>query len=71
MYVQHHCPLTPILLVGTKYDLLTPDSDTQDCKKGQEPVTLEEGKALAVKIGAVGYFEGKHFISILFFLRLD
>ena len=54
--VRHHCPNTPIILVGTKLDLR---SDRQTLDKLQEkrlgPVKFEQGLALAKEIGAVKY----------------
>lgn len=56
--VRHHCPNTPIILVGTKLDLR---SDRQTLDKLQEkrlgPVKFEQGLALAKEIGAVKYLE--------------
>lgn len=46
--IRHHCPDVPIVLCGTKTDL-----------RGKEtnPITTQEGEALAKKIKAVTYCE--------------
>jgi len=46
--LRHHCPKTPIILVGTKTDLR---------KEQGEIVTLEEGQRLAKTIKALRYME--------------
>lgn len=56
--VRHHCPHTPIILVGTKLDLRT-DRATLD-KLGEKklsPIKYEQGLALAKDISAVKYLE--------------
>jgi len=54
--VNHYIPDVPKLLVGTKVDLR--DSKTADPHTTDyQPVTTEEGKALAEEIGAVRYVE--------------
>lgn len=56
--VQHHCPGTPIILVGLKSDLR---DDTQMLAKLREknltPITTEEGQALAKAVKALTYVE--------------
>jgi len=56
--VRHHCPTTPIILVGTKSDLR---DDQPTLRKLQEknlhPVSQQNGQALAREIGAVKYLE--------------
>jgi len=56
--VRHHCPNTPIILVGTKLDLR---SDRATLDKLQEkrlsPIKFEQGLALAKEIDAVKYLE--------------
>mmetsp|Transcript_10655 Transcript_10655/g.14597 ORF Transcript_10655/g.14597 Transcript_10655/m.14597 type:complete len:151 (+) Transcript_10655:3-455(+) len=57
--VAHHCPNTPIILVGTKRDLRT---DIEYIKKYLEPkklmpITFEEGVKKAKEIGAASYCE--------------
>jgi len=56
--VTHHCPTTPMILVGTKIDLRS-DKDTIDrlSQKHKGPISEDEGKAKAVEIGAVKYLE--------------
>ena len=56
--VTHHCPTTPMLLVGTKIDLRS-DKDTVNrlAQKHKGPITEEEGKAKANEINAVKYLE--------------
>lgn len=56
--VFHHCPGVPCVLVGTKIDLRD-DSDVLEKLKqrGEEPVTVEQGKNMAKDIGAVDYLE--------------
>ncbi|KAI5627363.1 ras-related C3 botulinum toxin substrate 1 [Silurus asotus] len=50
--VRHHCPNTPIILVGTKIDLRE-DKDTVDKLKEKKltPITYPQGLAMAKKIG--------------------
>ena len=56
--LQHHCPGTPFLLVGTKLDLR---DDTETIQKlserKQAPITYAQGVAMAREIGAVKYVE--------------
>jgi small GTP-binding protein len=56
--VRHHCPNTPIVLVGTKVDLRD-DKTTQDKLKVKklDPITYQQGVSLAKEIGAVKYLE--------------
>mmetsp|Transcript_5488 Transcript_5488/g.8381 ORF Transcript_5488/g.8381 Transcript_5488/m.8381 type:complete len:201 (+) Transcript_5488:160-762(+) len=44
--IKQHCPDTPLLLVGTKTDL-----------RGDDSVSIDDGKAMAEEIGAVAYLE--------------
>lgn len=46
--IRHHCPDVPIVLCGTKTDLRGKDTN---------PITQQEGEALAKKIKAVTYVE--------------
>jgi len=56
--VNHHCPKTPIVLVGTKLDLRDdPDTITKLREKGLQPVSEENGRKLAQTIGAARYVE--------------
>jgi Ras-related C3 botulinum toxin substrate 1 len=54
--IQHHCPGTPFLVVGTKTDLRG-DADTiaRIAEKGLKPITDEQAKAEALKNGASAY----------------
>ena len=56
--VSHHCPSTPILVVGTKIDLRS-DADTvaRLAEKKLAPLTPDQGTQLAKEIGAVKYME--------------
>lgn len=56
--VSHHCPSTPILVVGTKTDLRG-DQETINrlAEKRLAPLTPEQGTQLAKEIGAVRYME--------------
>lgn len=58
--VRHHCPSTPIILVGTKLDLRD-DKDTIEKLKEKKlaPITYPQGLALAKEIGTgVGRRQG-------------
>ena len=58
--VRHHCPSTPIILVGTKLDLRD-DKDTIERLKEKKlaPITYPQGLALAKEIGTrLGLGEG-------------
>lgn len=50
--MRHHCPSTPIILVGTKLDLRD-DKDTIEKLKEKKlsPITYPQGLALAKEIG--------------------
>ena len=56
--VSHHCPDTPVILVGTKLDLRE-DKDTIDKLKEKKlaPVTHPQGIAMAKDISATKYLE--------------
>ncbi|MEQ2226520.1 Rho GTPase protein rac1 [Ilyodon furcidens] len=56
--LKHHCPNTPIILVGTKLDLRE-DQDTVDKLKEQNlsPITYPQALAMTKEIGAVKYLE--------------
>eukprot|EP01123_Difflugia_compressa_P008211 TRINITY_DN2395_c0_g1_i1.p1 TRINITY_DN2395_c0_g1~~TRINITY_DN2395_c0_g1_i1.p1 ORF type:complete len:192 (-),score=41.52 TRINITY_DN2395_c0_g1_i1:36-611(-) len=56
--VRHHCPQTPILLVGTKIDLRD-DVDTKEwlASKALQPIAFEEGLRVAKELGLVRYME--------------
>jgi GTPase SAR1 family protein len=56
--VSHHCPSTPILVVGTKTDLRDDQETIQRlAEKKLAPLTQEQGLQLAKEIGAVKYME--------------
>ncbi|KAL8213083.1 UNVERIFIED_CONTAM: hypothetical protein K2H54_060670 [Gekko kuhli] len=56
--VRHHCPNTPVILVGTKLDLRTDERTTEQLKKMKLfPVTYLKGFDMAKMIGAVKYVE--------------
>lgn len=56
--VRHHCPSTPIILVGTKLDLRE-DKETIERLKDKKlaPITYPQGLTMAKEIGAVKYLE--------------
>jgi len=56
--VSHHCPETPVMLVGTKLDLRE-DKDTCDklIEKSLSPLTYAQGLQMAKEINAVKYLE--------------
>ena len=52
--LRHHCPHTPIVLVGTKQDLREdPDHLAMLQIKGLKPVSYTEGIKLAREVGQV------------------
>merc|ERR1712002_534984 len=56
--VRHFCPNVPIILVGNKKDLRSDSGTIRELQKmKQQPVTNEDGQAMADKIGAYGYLE--------------
>ncbi|XP_077922403.1 ras-related C3 botulinum toxin substrate 3 isoform X4 [Halichoerus grypus] len=57
--VRHHCPHTPILLVGTKLDLRD-DKDTIERLRDKKlaPITYPQGLAMAREIGEVRQVPG-------------
>jgi len=56
--VSHHCPNTPIILVGTKVDLRDdPSTREKLAGKKQSPITYEQGLQMVQEIGAVKYME--------------
>jgi len=56
--VNHFCPNIPVLLIGCKKDLRNDPSTKEELNKiSQWPVTLEEGKIVALQIGAKEYLE--------------
>jgi small GTP-binding protein len=56
--VSHHCPGTPIILVGNKMDCRDDKEVVEALRcKGKAPVSTEEGLTLAKEIGAAAYIE--------------
>lgn len=56
--IAEAAPDTPIILVGTKLDLRSKSDAIQSLRENnQEPITYEQGKQLAHKIGAKRYLE--------------
>eukprot|EP00731_Ephydatia_muelleri_P015984 Em0009g408a len=56
--VSHHCPNTPIVLIGTKMDLRDDKETIQKLKeKRLTPITLPQGLQLQKEIGAVKFLE--------------
>lgn len=56
--IQHHCPTTPFILVGSKLDLRENQEMVEKLnKKGLKPVTYETGLEFAKEIGAQYYVE--------------
>eukprot|EP01100_Stratorugosa_tubuloviscum_P005688 TRINITY_DN252_c1_g3_i10.p1 TRINITY_DN252_c1_g3~~TRINITY_DN252_c1_g3_i10.p1 ORF type:complete len:197 (-),score=109.22 TRINITY_DN252_c1_g3_i10:234-824(-) len=56
--VRHHCPTTPVILVGTKIDLRD-DKDTLSrlAEKKQAPISIDQGNQLAKEVNAVKFME--------------
>jgi Ras-related C3 botulinum toxin substrate 1 len=56
--IQHHCPNTPFILVGTKLDMRD-DKETlaRLSEKKLAPITTEQGSQMAKEIKAVKYME--------------
>ena len=56
--VDHYCPSTPIILLGTKQDLTKDKGILEElAKKGMSPITYEQGHAKAKEINAFKYLE--------------
>ena len=56
--ISHHCPNTPLILVGTKVDLRD-HAETQQklAAKKQAPVSYEQGLQMMQELGAIMYME--------------
>jgi len=56
--IQHHCPNTPMMLVGTKLDMRE-DKETLGrlAEKKLSPIATEQGMQMAKEIKAVKYLE--------------
>ncbi|XP_072031041.1 cdc42 homolog [Amphiura filiformis] len=56
--LRQYCPNAPFLLVGTQSDLRNDRHRLEALRSNKKkPVTLEEGRRLARKVGAYGYVE--------------
>ena len=56
--ILHHCPNTPVILVGTKLDLRDDEETLTRLKENDlVPISYEAGKKLADEIGAANYVE--------------
>ncbi|CAG2251220.1 RAC2 [Mytilus edulis] len=57
--IRHHCPRTPIILVGTKLDVRRNKGpeNSRHIEKNSLPITVSEGQSLAKRIDAVKYIE--------------
>eukprot|EP00161_Ancyromonas_sigmoides_P006592 TRINITY_DN175_c0_g6_i1.p2 TRINITY_DN175_c0_g6~~TRINITY_DN175_c0_g6_i1.p2 ORF type:complete len:194 (+),score=77.27 TRINITY_DN175_c0_g6_i1:296-877(+) len=56
--VSHHCAGKPIILVGTKKDLRDDEATLSYLReKNLEPISFEQGVAMAKEVGAVKYLE--------------
>ena len=67
--LQHHCPGTTYILVGTKLDLRSDEATIDNLKKqGLAPISTEMGQAMAKEIGAHDFIEvpSSGFSSLLY-----
>jgi len=56
--IKHHCPNTPILLVGTKIDLRDDPATLEELSKNNhKPITEAEAQAMVKELGALNYLE--------------
>ncbi|KAL1487528.1 hypothetical protein ABEB36_015798 [Hypothenemus hampei] len=56
--VRTHCPNTPVLLIGTKLDLVEDKVILKNLtEQKRTPITYRQGLAMRKKIGAVDYLE--------------
>ncbi|XP_053393139.1 ras-related C3 botulinum toxin substrate 1-like [Mercenaria mercenaria] len=53
--IKHHCPDTPVVLIGTKMDLRDGSKEQENVLK--TAISFVEGRSLAQKINAVKYVE--------------
>ena len=59
--MRHHCPSTPIILVGTKLDLRDEKDTIEKLKeKKLAPITYPQGLALAKEIGRILPLSASH-----------
>ena len=70
--VSHHCPNTPVILVGTKLDLRDDKETIEKLKeKRLAPITYPQGLQMMKEIGAVKYLECSALTQkVMWFLRL-
>jgi small GTP-binding protein len=65
--VNHHCPSTPIILVGTKLDLRDDKETIERLKeRKQAPITFPQGLAMMKEISAIKYLGNFQFINLIF-----
>jgi small GTP-binding protein len=56
--IRHHCPTTPIVLVGTKIDLRDdPEAISRLKSRNLTPITYEQGLQLMRQVNAAKYME--------------
>jgi len=56
--IKHHCPNTPIILVGTKIDLREDPATLEELSKQEKkPITQSEAEAMVKELGALNYLE--------------
>jgi len=56
--IKHHCPNTPILLVGTKIDLRDDAATLEELQKqDKKPISQAEAEAMAKELGAINVLE--------------
>jgi cell division control protein 42 len=56
--ILHHCPKTPLLIIGTQVDLREDNAYIAKlAKQNKKPISYEQGKALAKELKAVEYVE--------------
>ncbi|XP_065920342.1 ras-related C3 botulinum toxin substrate 1-like isoform X2 [Dysidea avara] len=56
--IRHHCPNTPVVLVGTKLDLKNDKETIETLKQNKmTPISYSQGLELMNEIGAVKYLE--------------
>jgi len=56
--IKHHCPTTPILLVGTKIDLREDEATLDElAKSNKKPISQAEAETMVKELGALNYLE--------------
>jgi len=56
--IKHHCPNTPILLVGTKVDLRDDAATLEELQKqDKKPISQAEAEVMAKELGAINVLE--------------